>query len=108
MSDSGLTDGVIYVNYGHADNAAEDLRMQNKAIKNILSQLNMELQALRTSWEGDDRAAYDDKQTAWDNAAQRMGDLVESNAALLDDVSAGFKQTERNLTQGWEGVNIGR
>ncbi|MEV0850169.1 WXG100 family type VII secretion target [Streptomyces sp. NPDC049954] len=107
MSDD-FSDGFIYVNYAHADNAAEDMRLQTQAIARTLSNLEMELQELKQSWEGDDREAYDGKQRAWDHAVQKMGDLLTSHAGLLNEIKNAYQNNERNLTQGWDGVRIGR
>jgi WXG100 family type VII secretion target len=103
-----LTDGFIYVSYAHAENAVEDMRLQTREIEKIITSLNEELQALQQSWDGEDRKAYDDKQQAWNQAVTNMGNWLESNGKTLDEISNLYRQSERNQTQGWEGVKIGR
>ena len=54
MTDN-FSDGYIYVDYSHMNNAADDMVQQTKAIATTLSNLEMELGELRNTWIGDDR-----------------------------------------------------
>ena len=63
-----FTDGYIYVDYSHMDNAADDLVSQTKAIAQTISNMEMELAELKKQWVGDDAQTYDKKQQAWDTA----------------------------------------
>ncbi|MBB5939703.1 WXG100 family type VII secretion target [Streptomyces zagrosensis] len=105
---SDFTDGYIYVDYSHMSNAADDMVQQTKAIASILVNLDAELQALKETWQGDDREAYSQKQAAWNQAVDSMKALLASHSALLTDVSEGFQYSEKSLTQLWEGVRVGR
>lgn len=101
---SDFSDGVIYVSYSHANNAAEDLRQQTKAIQTTLQNLDMELQELKTSWEGDDRQEYDNKQQVWNNAVGKMNDLLTQNSDLLNEIVESYQNNEKRLSQGWSEV----
>ncbi|MGW1718131.1 WXG100 family type VII secretion target [Streptomyces sp. NPDC002156] len=105
---SNFTDGYIYVDYANMNNAAEDMVQQTRAISQILTDLDSELTALKESWEGDDRSVYDEKQASWNAAVAKMGQLLQSHSDLLLNVSDNYQQTERSLTQFWDGVRIGR
>ncbi|WP_413801205.1 WXG100 family type VII secretion target [Streptomyces iranensis] len=105
---NNLTDGFIYVSYAHAENAVEDMRLQTREIEKIINSLNEELQSLQQSWEGEDRQAYNEKQQAWNQAVTNMGTWLENNGKTLDEISNLYRQSEKNQTQGWEGVKIGR
>ena len=105
---SAFSDGFIYVDYNHMTNAADDMVQQTKAIASILVNLEAELQQLKNSWEGDDRAVYDDKQAAWNNAVKAMENLLTSHSALLTDVSDAYQYSEKSLTSLWSDVRIGR
>ncbi|MFE6777594.1 WXG100 family type VII secretion target [Streptomyces sp. NPDC057702] len=105
---SDFTDGHIYVDYAHMSNAADDMVQQTKAIASILVNLDAELQALKESWEGEDRAVYSQKQASWNQAVEAMKSLLASHSALLTDVSEGYQYSEKSLTQLWEGVRVGR
>ncbi|MER8235782.1 WXG100 family type VII secretion target [Streptomyces sp. NPDC094049] len=103
-----FTDGRIYVSYAHVDNAVDDMRLQTTEIQKIISSLNDELQALKNSWEGEDREVYDEKQAAWNNAVAKMASWLQANAATLDQVRALYTSNERQQTQGWQDLRVGR
>jgi WXG100 family type VII secretion target len=107
MADN-FTDGSIYVQYNHLENAADDMVRQTKAIAGTLSNLEQELQALRNSWYGNDKDVYSVKQAAWDQAVHNMEQLLVSHAGLLSDVSDNYKYSENSLSQMWSEVSIGR
>ena len=102
-----LTDGFIYVSYAHVDNAVDDMRLQTREIAKIINSLNQELQALKHTWEGDDRQAYDEKQAAWNQAVTNMAKWLDGNAQTLDEIRKLYTQNEKSQTQSWQGVRIG-
>lgn len=105
---SEFTDGQIYVDYRHMSNAADDMVQQTKAIAGILVNLDAELQALKQTWEGEDRQVYNDKQAAWNKAVEAMQNLLENHSRLLTDVSGNYQYSEKSLTQLWSDVRVGR
>jgi len=102
-----FTDGYIYVDYAHMDNAADDLRSQTKAIATTISNMEMELGELKKTWAGEDRDMYEQKQKAWDQAIADMQTLLDQHSALLDEIHNAYKHNENNLTQMWSEVRIG-
>ncbi|MEU5717333.1 WXG100 family type VII secretion target [Streptomyces sp. NPDC020403] len=102
-----FTDGQIYVDYSHMQNAAEDMVQQTKAIDSILTNLEAELQELQKTWEGDDKAVYTEKQAAWNHAVEEMKRILAENSALLNEVSDSYQYSEKSLTSLWESVRIG-
>ncbi|WP_069169327.1 WXG100 family type VII secretion target [Streptomyces griseus] len=102
-----FTDGQIYVDYSHMQNAADDMVQQTKAIDSILTNLEAELQELQKTWEGDDKAVYAQKQASWNNAVEEMKRILAENSALLNDVSDSYQYSEKSLTSLWESVRIG-
>jgi WXG100 family type VII secretion target len=106
MSDD-YTDGYIYVDYAHMNNAADDLVSQTKAIAQTISNMEMELSQLKQMWIGNDAQAYDQKQRAWDNAIKAMEDMLTSHSQLLGEISGSYKWNENNLSQMWSEVRIG-
>ncbi|MFC9624055.1 WXG100 family type VII secretion target [Streptomyces sp. NPDC056930] len=103
---SPFEDGVIHVDYNHMQNAADDLIQQTKAIDQTLTNLDAELQALMTHWEGDDSSEYKVCQQAWNQAVADMERMLNSHAVLLTDVSDNYKYTERSLAQMWADVKV--
>ncbi|MFF5567540.1 WXG100 family type VII secretion target [Streptomyces sp. NPDC012623] len=102
-----FTDGQIYVDYSHMQNAADDMVQQTKSIDSILTNLEAELQELQQTWEGDDKAVYAEKQASWNNAVEEMKRILAENSALLNDVSDSYQYSEKSLTSLWESVRIG-
>ena len=102
-----FSDGLIYVDYSHMNNAADDMVQQTKAIDSILTNLEAELQELQKTWEGDDKEVYGKKQAAWNGAVEEMKRILAENSALLTDVSGTYKYSENSLTQLWQSVRIG-
>jgi WXG100 family type VII secretion target len=102
------SDGIIYVDYNHMNNAADDMINQTKAIGETLESLEMELNELMKTWEGDDAATYKVKQQAWDQALVNMEQLLSSHASLLTDISGSYQYSESSLASMWSEVQIGR
>ncbi|MGW3622027.1 WXG100 family type VII secretion target [Streptomyces sp. NPDC000880] len=103
-----FTDGIIYVDYNHMSNAADDMISQTKAIGETLESLEMELNELMKTWEGDDASVYKQKQQAWDQALVNMEQMLSSHASLLTDISGNYQYSENSLAQMWSEVQIGR
>ncbi|MEU9994520.1 WXG100 family type VII secretion target [Streptomyces sp. NPDC050848] len=102
-----LTDGYIYVDYRHMDNAAEDLIAQTQAIDQTLYNLEAELGELRNTWMGDDAQVYAEKQKAWNDALLAIEKMLESKVTLLNEISGSYRHTQNTLVQGWQNVSIG-
>ncbi|MCX2923773.1 WXG100 family type VII secretion target [Streptomyces sp. NEAU-W12] len=102
-----FSDGYIYVDYNHAEGAADDMVSQSKAIMSILANLEMELAELRNSWIGDDREVYSEVQAKWDNAVENIKNLLANHSHLLTDISSNYRYTEQNLSQRWSEIRIG-
>ncbi|SFY43053.1 WXG100 family type VII secretion target (plasmid) [Streptomyces atratus] len=107
MTDN-LTDGHIFVDYSHMQNAADDMVHQTKAIAATLASLEAELGELKKTWYGADADSYRDKQAAWNQAVGNMERLLTSHAGLLTDISSNYKYSENSLSQMWSEVTIGR
>lgn len=102
------TDGIIYVDYNHMNNAADDMISQTGAIGKTLESLELELNELKKSWIGDDADVYRDKQDAWDGAFRNMGTILSDHSGLLTEISEHYRYTGRGLAQRWADVPIGR
>jgi WXG100 family type VII secretion target len=102
-----FSDGYIYVDYNHAENAADDMVSQSQAIMSIISNLEMELAELRNTWIGDDREVYSGVQAKWDQAVENIKALLAGHSSLLTDISGNYRFTENNLSQRWGDIRIG-
>ncbi|MFI5998692.1 WXG100 family type VII secretion target [Streptomyces sp. NPDC051362] len=103
-----FTDGEIFVDYQHSNNAADDLVLQTHAIAKTLESLDMELNELKKTWQGGDADMYRSKQAAWDGAVKEMEGMLHSHASLLNKIVDNYQWSESRLTQMWEDVRIGR
>ncbi|MET9562765.1 MULTISPECIES: WXG100 family type VII secretion target [Streptomyces] len=101
------TDGYIYVDYNHAESAADDLITETRSIETILQNLEMELAELKNSWIGDDKDVYNEVQTKWDTAVENIKVLLANHSGLLTDISSNYRQTEQNISQRWGDIRIG-
>ncbi|MFI5689327.1 WXG100 family type VII secretion target [Streptomyces sp. NPDC051636] len=102
-----FSDGFIYVDYKHADNAANDMVSQSGAIMSIIENMEMELTQLKSTWVGDDRDVYTKVQANWNQAIENIKTLLASHSALLTDISGNYRFTENNLAQRWGDIKIG-
>ncbi|MFE5792126.1 WXG100 family type VII secretion target [Streptomyces sp. NPDC056503] len=100
------SDGVIHVEYQHVDRAAEDMRMQTKAIQNTVQALNEELAGLRVAWQGSDAATYGGKQEAWNAASRELGRILDRHSALLNQISEIYKKHENRSADQWANVRV--
>ncbi|MFH8798145.1 WXG100 family type VII secretion target [Streptomyces sp. NPDC017936] len=102
-----FSDGYIYVDYNHAEGAADDMVSQSQSIMSILANLEMELAELKNSWIGDDKDVYSEVQAKWDNAVENIKNLLANHSGLLTEISANYRYTEQNLSQRWGDIRIG-
>ncbi|MBE9500368.1 WXG100 family type VII secretion target [Streptomyces sp. NPDC006990] len=107
MAGGSFMDGEINVDFNRTDNAAEDLRLQTQQIKKWLAELDQELQHLKASWIGDDRDVYEEKQAAWNRAADAMGNLLTQYGGTLNEVSEAFRRNQSNAAQGFSNLRVG-
>ncbi|MER5936921.1 WXG100 family type VII secretion target [Streptomyces sp. NPDC001928] len=97
-----FSDGHIFVDFASTANAVQELDMQTNQINNWLQQLDQELQVLKESWIGDDREVYDEKQTSWNRAVDRMREILKNNAHVLEDVREAYNQNQKNSALRWQ------
>lgn len=102
-----MSDGFIYVDYNHADNASEDMISQSGAIMSIIENMEMELTELKNTWVGDDREVYSSVQAKWNGAIENIKMLLANHSSLLTDISGNYRHTENNLAQRWGDIKIG-
>ncbi|MGW3150333.1 WXG100 family type VII secretion target [Streptomyces sp. NPDC001177] len=101
-----FNDGYIYVDFSHMDNTADDLVQQTRAIAQTVADMDMELNTLKDTWLGDDRDAYNIKQTAWNNAVAAMEQMLTAHAGVLTDVSDNYRYSGNSLTEMWQSVRV--
>ncbi|MGC9501095.1 WXG100 family type VII secretion target [Streptomyces sp. WG7] len=102
-----LSDGYIYIDYQHAENASDDMVSQSQAIMSIIENLEMELTELKSSWIGEDSDVYKQVQANWNQAVDNIKRLLADNSVLLTDISDNYRYTEKALSDRWSNVTIG-
>ncbi|AZK97777.1 MULTISPECIES: WXG100 family type VII secretion target [Streptomyces] len=103
---SHLNDGVIHVEYNSVHMAAEDMRMQTKAIQNTVAALNSELDVLRAAWQGIDAATYDEKQAAWNAASGGLAEILTKHGALLEQIVEIYRRHENKAASDWGSIRV--
>ncbi|MEU3598518.1 WXG100 family type VII secretion target [Streptomyces sp. NPDC006798] len=103
---SHLNDGVIHVEYNSVHMAAEDMRTQTKAIQNTVLNLNAELDALRTAWQGMDAATYDQKQDAWNASSNALAEILQKHSGLLEQIVEIYRRHENKAASEWGSIRV--
>ncbi|EDY50404.1 WXG100 family type VII secretion target [Streptomyces clavuligerus] len=103
---SHLNDGVIHVEYNSVHMAAEDMRMQTKAIQNTVLNLNAELDTLRNAWQGMDAVTYDQKQEAWNAASKQLADILQRHSGLLEQIVEIYRKHENKSASEWGSIRV--
>ncbi|MBU6534597.1 WXG100 family type VII secretion target [Streptomyces sp. NPDC057245] len=103
---NNFEDGHIFVDFSKNANVAEDLRLQTVNIENWLRQLEQELTELKSTWEGEDRLAYDEKQKQWDASVEAMKAMLADHSALLDEVSNAFRDNQNKTAMAWQSLSV--
>lgn len=101
------SDGYIYIDRNVVSQAVDDFLAQAGAVHRIISQMESQLQPLIDSWVGEDKDAYYVVQSKWNEALNRIGQLLQQNSALLDTIREDYDFTARSGQQRWESVPVG-
>ncbi|MEU4094800.1 WXG100 family type VII secretion target [Streptomyces sp. NPDC026673] len=99
-------DGVIFVDYGHVDDAVANMVQQTRAIDQTVTNLIAECDTLSQSWEGQDKQAYQNKKAEWDRLVADLERLLNSHSQLLSEIGGSYQYSERSLSQMWSGVTV--
>lgn len=94
-------DGYTYVNFGGMQNAQANFRNALKTYQATLDSLDAQVRAHLAEWDGDARAAYEQKSREWKQSAQRMAGAVNGMGQAIGDSHDIHLGAERNVTSMW-------
>ena len=99
-----MADGIIDVRYAKVRHAIEELAQATQKIITTLSNLEGELKPLISSWEGADQEMYRGVQFEWNQATQRMAELLRDSGDLVQVIHDSHSRDERRSADNWGNV----
>lgn len=96
--------GDIYVNYGSVANVEDVLSACDKAVGQILDQVNTAIQPMLHSWQGSSVDAYHQIQAKWNSDLQDMNNILSRYAPTLDEMKVNYGNTDNNLALQWSAI----
>ncbi|WP_122816068.1 WXG100 family type VII secretion target [Nocardioides pantholopis] len=92
----------IRVQHAGLEQAAQDLLAKVKDIDSRMNQLERELGALRSSWAGNARLAYDSAKATWDGAIEEMRLLLQDTGRAVDQSNADYAAADARGAQAFQ------
>jgi early secretory antigenic target protein ESAT-6 len=93
-----MNDGVLVVQFGRLMAASSSIQVALNTLESQLAQLEGDAAGLVASWDGTARAAYDERQTRWRQAADDMKVMLAEIKRAVDDSVADYQHTEKRAT----------
>lgn len=93
-----MNDGVLVVQFGQLAAASSSIHAAVNTMESQLSQLEQDAAPLVASWEGDARAAYDQRQAKWRQAADDMKIMLSDIKRAVDESLTDYQRTEKRAT----------
>ncbi|MUN40783.1 WXG100 family type VII secretion target [Actinomadura litoris] len=90
-----------YVNFGGMQNAQANFMKALRSYQATLDTLDAQVRANLAEWDGDARAAYEQKSREWKQAAQRMAAAVSGMGTAVGDSHDIHLGAERSNTAMW-------
>ena len=99
-----ISDGQIYVDYGHVGSVEQALQDADMAIQRVLTDLENVINPLRASWSGASEAEYTMVQNRWNNDLGQMNALLAQYASTLSEMTINYGNTDNDLALQWAGI----
>lgn len=98
-----MSTDYTYVNFGGMQNAQQNFLSALKSYQATLETLDSQVRAHLAEWDGDARAAYEQKSREWKQAAQQMATAVSSMSKVIGESHDIHLGAERQNTAMWAG-----
>jgi len=72
------------------------IRNGASGIRTRLDELESQVNALRSSWDGDAQTAYDQAQAEWTQSITRLNELLKQIAGKTDEIAQGYTSTDKS------------
>jgi 6 kDa early secretory antigenic target len=99
-----ISDGQIYVDYGHVGNVDQALTDADNAIRRVLDELQDVINPLRASWSGASEAEYLKVQARWNSDLGQMNALLTHYASTLSEMTINYNSTDNDLALQWSAI----
>jgi len=93
-----MNDDVLVVNFPALQQASADIQRALNTLDTQLAQLERDAAPLVATWDGDARAAYDQRQSRWRAASVDLQSMLRDIKRALDDSAADYLSTEKKNT----------
>lgn len=99
-----ISDGQIYVDYGHVGSVEQALEDADSAIQRVLNDLENVISPLRASWSGASEAQYTQVQNRWNNDIAQMNSLLAQYRSTLSEMTINYNSTDNDLALQWSAI----
>jgi len=89
------------VNQGAMQAGIDALRKAKNDLNSTLETLKGQLRSSLSEWDGAAQEAYRDAENKWNQAAQRIAEIVAKMEAVLGQISSGYADNERKVQGHW-------
>jgi 6 kDa early secretory antigenic target len=93
-----MNDGVLVVSFPALQQASADIQKALSTLDSQLGQLERDAAPLVSSWDGDAKQAYEQRQSRWRSASQDLQAMLRDIKAAVDESAADYQSTERKNT----------
>ena len=93
-----MNDGVLVVSFPALQQASADIQKALSTLDSQLGQLERDAAPLVSSWDGDAKQAYEQRQARWRSASQDLQAMLRDIKSAVDESAADYQSTERKNT----------
>ncbi|WP_326561421.1 WXG100 family type VII secretion target [Micromonospora sp. NBC_01796] len=93
-----MNDGVLVVSFTALQQASADIQRALNTLDSQLGQLERDAAPLVSTWSGDAKEAYEQRQAAWRSASQDLQSMLRDIKIAVDDSAADYQSTEKKNT----------
>ena len=91
----------IQVKYDSLIAAANDIRSAARKIKAQLDDLQRDVRRVASTWEGEAKEAYQQRQAIWDREANELKTHLENIATKVAAASDGYRATDQRQARNY-------
>jgi 6 kDa early secretory antigenic target len=93
-----MNDGVLVVSFPALQQASADIQKALSRLDSQLGQLERDAAPLVSSWDGEAKKAYEQRQARWRSASQDLQAMLRDIKSAVDESAADYQSTEKRNT----------
>jgi WXG100 family type VII secretion target len=93
-----MNDGVLVVSFTALQQASADIQRGLNSLESQLGQLERDAAPLVSTWSGEAKEAYQQRQASWRSASQDLQNMLRDIKIAVDDSAADYLSTEKKNT----------